>query len=166
MPSGKGLGAVSLLNPVTSHQWARFCCQDFSCEVRGTSCVAACVTAAGSGPVKGVLDVIREGAAWRFSHETGFRWKTSASRNPDFSWEPVHHMQQKWYSWSQWEKGETKKNKERRGKNSSVFQTQECECSWWWDAEVLCQWWFQCKEKWLMGCWGVFWIFNRCKMSL
>lgn len=117
MPSWKQLVAICLQNPITSPpQWARFCCQDLSCEVHGMSFVDTCVIAAGSGPTKGILAVAGEGAGWRFSHEMGFRWKMSASQNPNFSWERMYHMQQKWYSWSQWEKGETKKNKERRGR--------------------------------------------------
>lgn len=94
---------------------------------------------AGSGPTKGILDGVGEGAGWRFSHEMGFRWKMSASQNPNFSWEHMYRMQQKWYSWSQWEKGET--NKKHRKEGKKFFSIPELEV--WvlmiftWDAEVL-----------------------------
>lgn len=108
MPNWKELVAICFQNPVTSLQRARFCCQDVSCELCGMSFVDTCVITAGSVPTKGKRDVVREGAGWRFSHERDFSWKMSASPSPDFLWECIHHMQKtKWYSWSQWEKGET-----------------------------------------------------------
>lgn len=62
------------------------------------SFVDTCVIAAGSEPTEGILDVVRARAGWRFSHGMGFSWKMSASQNPNFSWEPMYHKQQKWYS--------------------------------------------------------------------
>lgn len=77
------------------------------------SFVDTCVIAAGSGPTKGTLDAVRERADQGFSHEMGFRWKMSSSQNPNFSWEHIYCMQQKWHSWSQLE---TKRNKKIGGK--------------------------------------------------
>lgn len=80
MPSWKQLVAICLRNPITSPSWARFCRRDLSCEVHGMSFVDTCVIAAGSGPTKGILDVVSEGGWLEI-----FSWNGLPLENVSFS---------------------------------------------------------------------------------
>lgn len=58
--------------PNNIHPVGNFCSQALSGEAHGMSFVDTCVIAAGSGPTKNTLDVVREGAGWRFFSREGF----------------------------------------------------------------------------------------------